>query len=125
MYLKLYLFVLIFCAGCSPKLSNVSGSYKSTCILHIYRNVILTLKKDNTFFYQFADLQEKINETWKLNGDTIFLYSKYFTEKYLQPLAPKYKNTDLIDKDAYLIHGKKLFVLTSMGKTKDCYLIKN
>ena len=121
----LLLSVIIFYSSCTTTLNKLTGNYKSTCYIQVFPNVILDLKKDSSFSYEFAYLKEKITGNWMITGDTIYLYSKSFHSENQDSLSPKTKNTDLIDRDGYLLGKKKLFKLTRNGTTKDCFLKKN
>jgi hypothetical protein len=115
---------MLTCNGCLSKLAKSPYVYKSTCTLYSNSDVILTLNKDSTFLYDIAYHNKKITGTWNINKDTLSLYSKYFSKEYQKPLAPKYKISDFIDKDVYLISGKKLFVISTKGLKRECFLYR-
>ncbi len=78
-------------------------SYKRNEMLEIFKD----LKNDTSLLHsQFPDPDVPIDAIWSL----------------LKP--PFYKDTESIEKEVYLIKGKKLFGKDTIGYSKDCYLFK-
>lgn len=120
----LFMLSAFFLFACAPKKNRIIGKYKSTCILHLYPSVILTIDSASQFEYQFAYLKEKIKGNWVIKKDTLFLYAEIFKKQIADPLEPIHKNTDLKEMDAYLIRRNKLLKLSINGVDKSCYLEK-
>jgi len=119
---------ILICASCCVMCSmKVVGTYKSTCVLYGYPDLVVTFNFDGTFVYKMRYVEE-IFGTWVIKRDTLILYSERFTDQPPSESAPadKYnKYTDLEGKkDAYLVKGKKLYPINKEGHTKGCYLKK-
>jgi hypothetical protein len=119
----LILLIILLLTGCSAvKPIRVLGTYRSTCVLYTEPSLIATLNEDNSFVYNLP-FGEKATGTWKLNADTLVLYSDKF--QTADQLAPTYKFTNLDgQKDAFLVKGSKLYLINKEGSTKGCYLKK-
>jgi hypothetical protein len=123
--LALYGLVCFSVSSCIPSRKSLYGSYKSTCFIQAHPNVVLRITADSSFEYNFAYLNEKINGKWNLKSDTLYLYSDAFSRVENIGLSPRRKHTHLPDFDAYLVKGKKLFILSrDQVEEKNCYLIK-
>ena len=112
-YLTVFLLV-----SCKP---TVYSLYKSKCYLYGESELILTLREDKTFNYEFRYYDEVIKGNWLVKKDTLILKSDRF-EQTLDSFNPKIKNSDIDKLDKYLIKGKKLFILNKDGETNKCYL---
>ena len=121
----IYLFILpILYSGCSVTNKKLIGTYKSTCILQAYPDVILELDSNNSFSYKFANQNNRIVGSWTRKADTIYLFSKDFNTDVSDPLAPIQKYTTLSKKDGYIIKKNKLLLLNKDGVTEKCFLQK-
>jgi hypothetical protein len=114
------IFLIGILCGCASS-SIKHGLYKSKCQLYDLSALKLNIKPDQTFQYYFASNDDTIIGTWQVKQDTLFLISNKFLEKR-EPLTPKIKNSDLVNIDAYIIKGKVLKLINSVGVTDDCSL---
>lgn len=109
------------------KPTKIVGTYKSTCVLYGYPDLIVSFNFDSTFIYQMPYVK-KITGSWVVKGDTLILYSDKFpvhppSESFPADEYNKYTNL-YGKKDAYLVKGKKLYAINKEGLMKSCYLKK-
>ena len=97
------------------------GVYSSECRLYTRSEIKLHIKPDSTFQYYFAYNEEVISGKWEIKKDTLFLYSKKFSEKREQ-LSPAIKNSDIKGKDAYIVKGRTLKIINQSGVSENCPL---
>lgn len=86
--------------------------------------VIVQLKDNKEFEYNFAYSYAPVKGTWKVLDDTVILSSKEFTA-LRDTLAPKIKfnNNDTIDK--FIIRHNKIFPVVRRNTVdKRCFLAK-
>jgi len=104
---------------------KIIGTYKSTCVLYGFPDLVVNFNPDSTFVYKMPYVEE-IAGTWVVRQDTLILHSDKFPTQPPSESAPanKYnKYTDLEgNKDAYLVKAKKLYPINKEGWTKSCYL---
>jgi len=120
---KYYMIVFSFLiAGCGmTRTTRIVGNYKSNTILYGEYEVVATFNPDGSFIY-YLPFNYQATGNWHLSGDTLVLHSEKFQT---DTLAPSYKCTDLEGKtDAYLVKGRKLYVINKTGWTKLVYLKK-
>ncbi|TWF32860.1 hypothetical protein FHW36_113115 [Chitinophaga polysaccharea] len=118
----LAIFLILLSSGCALRANKVIGNYKSSCYINLYPNVILTIDSFHTFSYKLAYLDDKIEGTWVVRKDTLFLFSEWFNKKTTDRWEPIYKISDLDGMDAYLIKKNGLYMLSRKGVNKDCLL---
>jgi hypothetical protein len=116
--------ILLFTSCSIVKPIKIAGIYNSSCKLYGKPDLEVKFNSDSTFVYKRPHLEENITGEWVIKRDTLMLYSDKFINQSKDELAPKYKYTELEGKDAYLVKGKKLLVITKTGFRKDCYLQK-
>lgn len=116
--------ILLYVSCSVIKPIKIAGIYKSSCKLYGKPEIEVSLNLDSTFAYKRPYLEEEITGKWMVKKDTLILYSDKFINRSTDELTPKYKYTELEGKDAYLVKGKKLLVVTKTGFSKNCYLQK-
>lgn len=120
----LIIFSVIFLSSCTIEKKIIGKKYTSICINGIYPNVILLLKKDKTFEYKFAYVEEKVSGNWYIQKDTLFIKSQMFTDIVKSSMTPKIKVSNTDGFDSYLIKGRKLFIINdSNNLNKSCFLL--
>lgn len=116
-------FLALLLPACTFRTNSVIGTYKSSCYISLYPNVILRIDSAHTFSYKLAYLDDKIEGNWIVRKDTLFLFSEWFNRKPIDSLEPIHKISDLDGKDVYLIKKNGLlYVLSHKGVNKDCFL---
>lgn len=118
--------VLWFSCCSIIKPPKVVGTYKSTCTLYGFPDLIVIFNSDSTFVYKMPYVEE-FTGTWVLERDRLILYSSKFSTQSPSESTPAYKYnkyTELEGKDVYLVRGKRLLVVTNAGFSKNCYLQK-
>ncbi|GAB4347145.1 MAG: hypothetical protein OHK0038_27160 [Flammeovirgaceae bacterium] len=120
------LFILLFGSlafGCN---TIHIGKYRDICVASGHKcRLEISLRNDSSFQYFFAYHEisdEEIKGKWKINKDTLILFSNKFLEKR-EELSPIVKNTNIDSLDKYLIRGKKLYAINKEGVKKYCYLV--
>lgn len=116
-----FAFLIAGCGMTRTTTTRIVGNYKSICILYGKPMVVATFNPDGSFIY-YLPFNYQATGNWHLSGDTLVLHSEKFQT---DTLAPSYKYTNLKgNTDAYLVKGRKLYVINKTGWTKDCYLKK-
>jgi len=122
------LLCILLCTCCSTmRPSKIIGTYKSTCVLYGFPDLVVNLVSDSTFIYKMPYVEDIIG-TWILKRDTLILYSDKFPTQPLREDTPAYKYNKYTDsegnKDAYLVKGRKLYPVSRQRLVKSCYLQK-
>ncbi|MEV4883274.1 hypothetical protein MRBLMN1_001759 [Chitinophaga ginsengisegetis] len=116
------LFLIFTLSGCAVRTNKIIGSYRSSCYINLYPNVILKIDSSHAFSYKLAYLDDKIEGSWIVRRDTLFLFSEWFNKKIIDPWEPIHKLTDQEGMDTYIIKKNGLYMLLREGINKDCFL---
>ncbi len=137
-----FLTAILLLSGCSvTRNKEISGHYRSTCYNLGFPDLEAHFNKDGTFSYKHAHNPDIIFGKWKIENDTLFLFSEKFEIETTSieevadyiiahpdstdvPSVSNGQYTQMKGKDVYLIKDNKLYPMTENGHTKYCHLIR-
>ena len=143
----LVIFLVLLCGACHVvRPSRLVGTYGSRCVVYdCVSDLIVQFNPDSTFVY-YMYLVDEIKGKWHICNDTVILYSNKFpppgrkfpdhldsvvlakildsSDTTYLPVGEYNKYTDLDNRDAFLIKGKKLYAINKLGMRKSCPLLK-
>ena len=112
--------LIFILSGCKLTRNMASGAYASDCRLYAEPSIVISLKRDGSCVYKWAQMKDTIICSWKIKSDTIFVSSDLFGRPS-DEWSPQIKYTRRPVEDAFILKGRKL-VPVSLDKT--CILFR-